>query len=355
MRKALLFLPSMLVAFGSVTYAQITITSADMPVLGDTLRYSNVNAASAALNLSNTGANVDWDFSGWTAVSQGVDTFKTPSDAGFGSLNTGVGYKVANEINLSGQGLPLSLTDPHIFYQVLNSPDRYVATSFGAFLNGSAEAAYYSDQDEIYFFPLIYNRRDTSEFRLEHAVSLGSILMKGQRVTVVDGYGTVKTPYFTTPVNVLRIRSEVWQTDSVETILGQKISIERRYVEYTWRANGEHYPVVRVGTTVSGNGDETVEMIRFRDTKRENLHVAAATAPDRLFELKAWPNPVNDHLHLNIPAAWTSYTVEVFDMQGKVVLTFTNTPELDVTSLATGSYIVRAQNGATAGYTQITR
>ncbi len=354
MKKALLFLPSMLIAFGSVTYGQITITSADMPVLGDTLRYSNVNTTSAAVNLSNTGAGINWDFSGWAAVSQGVDTFKTPADAGFTALNTGVGYRVADEIDLSGQGLPLSLTDPHMFYQLTNSPDCYVATSFGAFLNGSPEAAYYSDQDEIYFFPLVYNRRDTSQFRLSHATTLGTILMKGERVTVVDGHGTVKTPYFTTPVDVLRVRSEVWQTDSVETILGQKIGFERRYVEYTWRANGEHYPVVRVGTTVDGSGNETVEMVRFRDTKRDNLHVAA-TMPDRLFELKAWPNPVTDHLHLNIPAAWTTYTIEIFDMQGKVVTTFANTPELDVTSLAAGSYIVRVQNGATAGYTQITR
>jgi hypothetical protein len=252
MRKALLFLPSMLVAFGTVTYGQITITSADMPVLGDTLRYSNVDAAAAALNLTNTGVNINWDFSGWTAVSQGVDTFKTPADAGFTGLNAGVGYKVADEIDLSGQGLPLSLINPHVFYELINSPDCYVATSFGAHLNSSPEAAFYSDQDEIYFFPMVYNRRDTSTFRLEHATTLGSITMKGERVTVVDGYGTVKTPYFTSPVDVLRIRSEVWQTDSVETILGQKVGFERRYVEYTWRANGEHYPLCVSGQPLTG-------------------------------------------------------------------------------------------------------
>ncbi len=354
MKKQLFFFPLILATWGTVT-AQITITASDMPVLGDTLRYSNVNITSAGLNLSNTGANVDWDFSGWAAVSQGVDTFITPTAAGFTGLNTGVGYKIANEIDLSGQGLPMSLTNPHIFYQTLSGPDRYVATSFGAFLNGTPQAAYYIDQDEIYHFPLIYNRNETSTFRFEHAMSLGSILMKGDRVTVVDGHGTVKTPYFTTPVDVLRVRSEVWQTDSVKTVLGQNIRFERRYVEYVWLANGEHYPVVRVGTTVDGNGNETVNMVRYRDTKRDNLHVAAA-AQERLFELKAWPNPaISGQLHLNVPAGWTNYTVELFDMQGRVVLSQLGMSVLDIASLAVGSYIVRVQSGNTAGYTQITR
>jgi hypothetical protein len=351
MKKALLFLTTLL-PFSSAVTGQITINASDMPVVGDTLRYSSVDPSSASINLSNTGANVNWDFSNWIIADQGVDTFKTPADAGFTGLNTGVGYRVSDAVNLSGQGLPLSLSDPHVFYDLLNGPDRYVAVSFAAYLNGSAEAAIYSDQDEIYFFPLVYNRRDTSTFRLDHATLMGSITMKGERVTVVDGYGTVKTPYFTNPVNVLRIRSEVWQTDSVHTVLGQHIGFERRYVEYTWRANGEHYPVVRVGTNVDDNGNETVQMVRFRDTYRPNVHIASST-PDRLFNLKAWPNPANDYLQLNVPANWNNYLVEIFDAQGKMLISEWNSPTIAIDRLARGNYIVRVQYGSTAGYTQI--
>lgn len=52
----------LLLAGFNAAMAQITITASDMPVAGDTLRYS-LMADATSIDLSQAGANVDWDFS----------------------------------------------------------------------------------------------------------------------------------------------------------------------------------------------------------------------------------------------------------------------------------------------------
>src|SRR4051812_21444764 len=71
MKKFLLLLS---VLTGQFLSAQITITNADMPVSGDTIRIST-GAAFTGMNASATDTNYTWDFSGLTAVTQTIDTF----------------------------------------------------------------------------------------------------------------------------------------------------------------------------------------------------------------------------------------------------------------------------------------
>src|SRR5438067_13847963 len=93
---------ALLALTASVGRAQITITSADMPILGDTLRYSFATAAGSNLNLSNTGANIAWDYSSLTPVGQGLDQYKSAAQVNiaYAALISpqAYGYKVADSI-----------------------------------------------------------------------------------------------------------------------------------------------------------------------------------------------------------------------------------------------------------------
>src|SRR6188472_3080704 len=115
MKRILLSLSLCLLA-GTALKAQITITAADMPVNGDTLRYST-SLPTASLNLSNTGANIAWDYSTLVPQAQVVDTYKTAAAAGYtggGIPGTAFGYKVADTL----PGAPLPVKDVYVFFSL---------------------------------------------------------------------------------------------------------------------------------------------------------------------------------------------------------------------------------------------
>ena len=96
--------------------AQITITAADMPVNGDKLRYS-ISLPTVALNLSNTGANIAWDYSTLVPQTQVVDSYKTAAAAGYsggGIPATAFGYKVADSL----PGAPIPVNDVYTFFSL---------------------------------------------------------------------------------------------------------------------------------------------------------------------------------------------------------------------------------------------
>src|SRR4051812_42344327 len=96
--KQLLLLICTLFAF-NLSQAQITITASDMPVSGDTLRYSNANIIINTINLNDSGAAMTWNYSDLEPVNQVVDTYKTALSVNLAyaliSL-TAYGYKVAD-------------------------------------------------------------------------------------------------------------------------------------------------------------------------------------------------------------------------------------------------------------------
>jgi hypothetical protein len=175
---------------------------------------------------------------------------------------------------------------------------------------------------------------------------LGSFSQQGTRQTTVDGWGSITTPHFSTPVNCLRVRSIV---DEVDTFKFQTttLPIARKTVDYKWLANAEHYPILWITTTVVA-GNETVSAVRFRDHYRHSLGVANVAASVQ--ELKAFPNPATDATTLSIPQDWKYYTVEVFDAQGKLITYSQNTSVLHTASLAAGQYIIRVISVDQVGY-----
>jgi hypothetical protein len=332
----------------------ITITASDMPVSGDSLRYSYVSPVGSTIDISTTGANSTWNFSTLVPVSQGLDSYKPALlvNAAYGliSLNA-YGYKVADSLP-GASTLPISVSDLYTFFSKKNNPSRFVAEAFAAKIAGTPIPIVYSDEDEWYEFPLDYNDVDNSTFKLSYSfVGLGAFSQQGTRNTTVDGWGTITTPHFTTPVNCLRIRSVV---DEIDTFKFQTtvMPIVRTTVDYKWLANGEHYPILWITTTVTA-GNETVSAVRFRDHYRQSLGVTNVARS--IQELKAYPNPAYDITTLAIPQDWKHYTVELFDAQGKLVMQSQNTPEINTAGISTGLYIVRVTSADNIGYVRLVK
>ena len=351
----LLFLPLIIITF--YAQAQTTITSSDMPVSGDTLRYSVVSPIGSTINLGDSGTSVTWNYSSLVPVSQGVDTYKTATGVNILYALTiplsAYGYKIAD--TLPGGGIPgVSITKLYTFFQKISSPSSYAAVAFGALISGFPTPANYSINDTWYFFPLNYGNNDSSDYALNISLAaVGSLKRDGYRKSRVDGWGTITTPYTTSPVNCIRIRSEINEIDSIG-FGGTTFGIPNNTVEYKWLANGEHYPLLWVTTSAIG-GSETITSVRYRDRARSFPNaVPIVAATDAI--IKAYPVPALDGIvHLDVPTSWTNFHVEIFDISAKLVITTDNQRTSDLSRFATGRYIARVTSEGRTAYVQLER
>lgn len=358
MKKALLVAPFAVFALQHAN-AQISITAADMPVSGDTLRSTLATATIAQLNLANTGANITWDYSSLTGITQSIDAYKTaiqvnPAYA-LTISPTAYGYKVADSLGTAGLPvtLPVTISNIYTFFNKKNSPSRYVAEGFAAEISGFPTPGAYSDEDEWYFFPLNYgSSQDSSTYKLTlNVLTLGSLKIAGYRKTTVDGWGTIKTPYYATPISCLRVRTETNETDSITSPLGT-FGFPRKTVEYKWLANGEHYPALWV-TTDETTGTPNVTTVRYRDVYRPELSVIPVNK--QYIKLLATPTPAAARVQLALPTEWKHFSVTVVDVAGRVVLQQSDERVLDIHAFPSGQYMSRVVCGEQTGFVPIVK
>ncbi|MCW3121831.1 MAG: hypothetical protein JWQ38_1323 [Flavipsychrobacter sp.] len=339
----------------------VVITSADMPVLGDTLRYSNASPATH-INPGDSGLSMTWHYA-LTSISQGVDTFKTATavNSSYGTIiDAGAyGYKVADTI----PGV-LPVYNTYTFFQ--NTTDSFIAQAFAGEVTGTPTPANYALPDVWYHFPLSYLRTDSDAYELNVDLpGVGSILQTGYRSTRVDAWGTILTPFLASSTACIRVRSQIFEMDSVTIGTTGFAPVPRNTVEYKWLANGEHYPLLWVTSIVTGS-TETITSIRYRDKFIDtatppppppvDTSAAVHNATRANSTISVYPNPSADGIvKLSLPKGWTNFIVQVYDMQGKKTGTFINSRELDIRLFPSGTYLARITSGTFSGYVQIVR
>jgi hypothetical protein len=352
------------ILIGNIGWSQITITAADMPVHGDTLRYTNAMAFGTTLSAADSGESMTWTYD-FTGTSQGLDDFQKPAEVNplysFTLPANCYGYKIADSI--PGIGLiasGITINNLYTFFNEYIGPDAYSAEAFGAQISGFPVGASYILPDVWFMFPLNYNNNDSNDFHLKFGLAtVGQIIEKGYRKSRVDGWGTITTPYFTTPTNCIRVRQEIHEIDSIaiDTI---SFGIPRVSVEYKYLVNGEHYPAVWATGSIIG-GFELITGVKYRDVYRPELNPppntdAVTGIADHKTEVTAYPNPiVNSTTTLNVPASWTQYFVDVYDMHSRAVASYKNTSTIKLADLPSGNYLVRVMSGANIAFLKITK
>lgn len=353
-------LPLLFFAIPFTSIAQVTITESDMPVPGDTLRYSIASPLSTNIDLSDAGTNKVWDFSNLTAIAQKVEEYKTAGQVsniyGFTFPQGTYGHKTTDTLGagLSGIPLPVSLpvtiSDIYNFYNKKSNPSRFVTEGYAAKINGLGIPAVYNDADEVYFLPLSYGNYDSSAFYLKLQIpTMGQIAQEGYRKTWVDGWGTITTPYLKTPVNCIRVRSEISEIDSVQISTYPQIGIPRTTVEYKWLVPGKRYPALFV-TAVSMLGQEMVTAIKYGDGYNYNS-IQKTKEQTKILKCEAYPNPAQEVVIFSVPDNESQCFIEVFDMQGKLVASQQNNNRLSIAHLLVANYVARVTVGDAVAYT----
>lgn len=277
---------------GTMSFAQVTITSSDLPNAGDSIRVSVSNATTA--NLALTGPASSWDFSSLIPTVQRYEKFDPPtaypSVYPFIFFSSSYGKENYQDTGTVFPGL--SIGAAYDFFKETSTCFRQVG--IGYLLNGTIPLLMqYSRPDTIYDFPLNY--ADTNSCDYKYSTPALSIVPfyyseSGHRESVVDGWGDLTTPFGTFPT--LRVRSVITATDSVylDTLgFGQAFPVPTR-VEYKWLTNGKKIPVLQINTSDLG-GTEVVTEVVYPDSVRSSVPQVGITEHTNTTGLLLYPNP----------------------------------------------------------------
>src|SRR6185312_13558960 len=350
MKKILLF-SILLFAFALRTSSQITITNADMPQAGDTLRVS-ITADSAGLPTpALTGKGITWDYSALTVQSQSIDTFLSVS-------STPIAYQLFfNDAFLyptdkatvaqSGGGIPpfgpITVTGIIDYYK--NQASNYESVGYGANINGIPASVRDNNIDVIYNFPMNYGNADSCHSN--NALSVPTLVYYGQkqyRINHVEGWGTLITPFGT--FSTLKVKTILYPIDSIylDTLhIGFKTPPTEQ-IQYKWLANGVHIPVLEIDET---KGSRTRQYV-YRDGTRNLTGIALLKAASTVITL--YPNPSKGIFTINYNAPWAmnnpaTCSVKIYNRFGVAVYTNLSVAhfplQVNLSSQATGTYVAQ--------------
>lgn len=333
--------------------AQITVTTNDMPAAGDSVRVSFA-AGIGNTDVTLTGPNYLWDYSFLTPNAQQRIEFNPPTAIPFNFLAT-----VATT-NPSPDSIPFLGAIPTDFYDYFKASAgsyKQVGSSFTyAPLGNLTIPILYTSSDVVYRFPLDYGNIDSSD--AHYSFSIPNLIYYGEdrhRVNVVDGWGTLMTPFGT--FNTLRMRSIV---DAVDTIsmdtFGLHVSTPLpTEIQYKWMGIGSKIPLLEVDVQLIATQPVVTNVI-YQDSLRDSLfQVGVAEQTAQEIKSTLFPNPTDNSslliYQLDAPA---NVSISLADLQGREVLSRDlgrkasgiQQEQLDLTTLAPGVYFVRLQAGA---------
>ncbi len=314
--KEILSLLALLVSIQGI--AQITISRDDMPRADDTLRYSisNVDATSEAI-YTQTGENFSWDFTHLEPIQQRVANYERAWQTPYALFFLGFDKYGTQIIDTLGFG-EFALTDVYDFYQVKESAFEAEGRGF-RIAGGIPTAASFSDDDEIYQFPLTYGRVDSSTFAFEIGFQdIFNYQSQGYRINRVDGWGKISTPYGT--FDCIRLVSDIVAFDTIQA-QGFDLGFQQTRREYKWLANDEAYPILQINGLVN-DGNFTPTTLRYRDDYRM---VDLLSSTDEFlvgeYGVKIAPNPVLDgRVTVNYTLAKAANVqFDLYSIDGKLV------------------------------------
>lgn len=323
----------LLCLFSSHLSAQITLNRSHFPQSGDSMRVSNASPAGMADRVLTSGPNQNWDFRDLESNGQEFiyyqNSLQTPYFFYF--FNT-FGNKLVDSIDL----VVTQLTLLYNFFGANNN--KFSTRGLGFSVQGLPLPANYTDEDEIYHFPLTYGRKDSTTFAFAANIpTLGGYSNTGWRRTEVDGWGNIQTPYGS--FDCLRLKSTVFTRDSLD-IQGFNLGLPpRTTIEYKWLAREEKIPILEItGTQLVGTFTPTT--VRYRDRIPAVVAPNAATASD-LRTLQLYPVPANDKILLRKHPANQLQRILIFDSFGKMVYDENSFPEagLDLSLWPDGVYV----------------
>ncbi len=302
MKKKLLFTSIAIASLASAN-AQITITSANMPTVGNT--YIN-RSDTAVTSYGTAGANQTWNFSAWTNDESDTANFVAP-----GPLNGASNFPSAT-VGSTADDFSMFMKVSSSLVEVLGF---YADFGFGPM------AMKFTPAQKFMTLPATYQTAFTGTSAYDITVDPGQLGVDSVRLksvtytsSIVDGWGTLTTPAYS---NLSTLRQFVTETKTDSTwglFTGQTMwalldnSVNTSYT-YRWWSNTHSFPVAEVSF---GEGDNIYDATYLSSTSVGVNEVAKAKSNVTLF-----PNPATDKI--NIAGVSQESLLLIFDQNGKMI------------------------------------
>ena len=242
-------------------------------------------------------------------------------------------------LDQAGEFLPISIDAINQFSRNTTNGITSVGLSIG--ISGT-EIPVTSDTIETrYAFPMNYEDSYTSNgySYLDLNPIYNAIWIQYRtRITEVDGYGSITTPYGT--FDVLRIRHEIIESDSVFIDLFEgaewyELPVPVRY-EYVWITKNEKEPILKVVTRLEASGEEAVISVNYKD----NFLDLNAGIEETQNSIQIGPNPVINSLV--VQGISGSFDYQVIGMYGEVLQKGTkhNHNAIDLNNINPGTHLI---------------
>jgi hypothetical protein len=317
--------------------SQVSYLSTDYAVQGQSFIVSTATAAGLTLDYEQTGANFNWDYSTLIPNSQETLLYQNPNNAGYKNIwcflngylfncstqfnnNFNLASKLTNGIQIQGYGLS-NIID-HLKLSATSLEDRMIGASITVGGTSVPFAASYQTPDKLYQFPINYNDNYTNNFALNIDLSSVNVPIQytsiGQRTNLVDGWGSLTTP-FGTFANVLKMKTTVVNNITI-TANGTPTQNTVTTVSYKWFDKAYGIPVLQVDGTLAGSNFVPSTVTYF-----DIQHCLTPTAMFAFFPATGDFNPATNNASISFINASNNYNTLSWDFgDGSAVSTSEN-------------------------------
>jgi len=304
--------------------AQITLTSSNIPIVGDSFDY--YYQENYPFDVSQSGANQTWDFysaSGTLATINIINPSSSMDQSSFPSANL-VGTQTVNAIYTES-------------YFSSSSSDLSLE---GNFLPGTFRIIYL-DKQEYLKFPITYNDSFNETFAgtLEDLSSSLTYDRTGTAVITADGYGDLILPY-TTVHNVLKVKLTY---DITDTFMGfpfystQVINIWYNMATRFYLASTTEVYSNSVLQSSSASYIDQSDLVLGIDDSSLNVN-----------NILVYPNPASNFFQIKNTSR-EILTAKIIDISGRNVKTLTiniGDSQIDSSNLRSGVYLITFNKGS---------
>lgn len=329
--SAILFL----LATPLVAFSQSVISNV-VPNFGDQFEYGNNEAAPST---GDAGANITWDFS---------------------NLNVGI---ITDNVVMSPDEVEGSEDYPNAtMAYVVNEAGLSIASYFGtdnnifsahgskAEFGGFASGVMYTDPVDNFTYPMGY--QDTGSDTYGGSLIGVDGLITGTQSYIVDGWGTLITPYGTYP-NVLRL-TETFNENIITVLL-----VETSRTTTSWYSPNIPIPLMVITSDFSSAAGIPLDSSQTMSVLVSYTPASTTSLDDRnnqnVFQI--FPNPVHDQITVTFDSERSDAVLNIYAATGKLVesVSVISDQKVDVTGLAPGMYIaVLSVDGQRYAQTKIT-
>ncbi|AZA98412.1 T9SS C-terminal target domain-containing protein [Chryseobacterium joostei] len=309
---------------GIMAYAQPSITRAGVDRINSTITLKSEDVTGTSITAGPAGANVTWDFSGYTGTNTLTITTKTCP----GQSNC-FRFPTANRI-----AVPAGIETND--YTLMTDTEATMLGSYSGPSLGDVMVTYVNPLIE-YKFPITYLQQfdDTYEFNSVSA-AIGNTNDTGQVSQTVDAYGTIITPTGTYN-NVLRIKRIRTATQIIASVPAP-ITATYTNESYQWvsQTAGPVFSFA-INTFVLLGNTNIAKTISYLETET----LSTIDLDSRKAEISVYPNPSTDYITLRSKEEIKK--VIVSSLEGKIILNAENSRSIDVSKFPKGVYILRGE------------